>query len=164
MLFELKSVFLNEGSENRLQYELDIASIDVDGVFPFTSPVYVTAVARNRASLVTLELKCCYDYSRLCDRCGEAFVRKEQKVFTHGLAQTLVDEGNDDYIETPDYTVELDDIVTSDILLDLPHKNLCKEDCKGLCPHCGKNLNSGDCGCGGKPLDPRLAVLKQLMD
>ena len=164
MLFELKSVFLNEDCEQQLTYELDIADIDVDGVFPFTSPVAVTATARNRASLVTLTLACSYDYSRPCDRCGESFTRREEKVFVHKLAQTLADEGNDDYIETPDFTVELDEVVISDILLNLPQKNLCKEACKGLCPVCGQNLNLGTCSCSGESVDPRLAVLKQLMD
>lgn len=164
MLFELKTVFLNEGSEQQLQYELDLSSMDIDGVFPFTSPISVTAAARNRASLVTLTLDCGYDYSRSCDRCGEIFTRREQKCFKHKLAQTLVDEGNDDYIETPDFTVELDEVVISDILLNLPQKNLCKKDCRGLCPQCGQNLNLGDCGCQAKAVDPRLAVLQQLMD
>ena len=75
-----------------------------------------------------------------------------------------MDEGNDDYIETPDFTVELDEVVITDILLNLPQKNLCKEDCKGLCPTCGVNLNTGSCACSGKTVDPRLEILKQLMD
>lgn len=164
MLFELKSVFLNEGHEKQLHCEFDLSKIDIDGVFPFTSPVSVTATARNRASLVTLTLSCGYDYTRSCDRCGEVFTVKENKTFEHKLAQTLVDEGNDDYIETPDFTVELDEIVISDILLDLPQKNLCKEDCKGLCPACGQNLNNGSCNCEKRAVDPRLEILKQLMD
>ena len=164
MLFELKSVFLNEGYEQTLNEEIDLSKIDIDGVFPFTSPVSVTAIARNRASLVTLTLLCSYDYTRSCDRCGEVFTLKEEKTFTHKLAQTLMDEGNDDYIETPDFTVELDETVISDILLNLPSKNLCKEDCKGLCPQCGKNLNGGACGCETKTVDPRMEILKQLMD
>ncbi len=164
MLFELKSVFLNEGYEQTLNEEIDLSKIDIDGVFPFTSPVSVTAIARNRASLVTLTLLCSYDYTRSCDRCGEVFTLREEKTFTHKLAQTLMDEGNDDYIETPDFTVELDETVISDILLNLPSKNLCKEDCKGLCPHCGKNLNGGACGCETKTVDPRMEILKQLMD
>lgn len=164
MLFELKSVFLNEGYEQTLNEEIDLSKIDIDGVFPFTSPVSVTAIARNRASLVTLTLLCSYDYTRSCDRCGEVFTLREEKTFTHKLAQTLMDEGNDDYIETPDFTVELDETVISDILLNLPSKNLCKEDCKGLCPQCGRNLNGGACGCETKTVDPRMEILKQLMD
>ena len=164
LMRDCEPVFLNEGNEQQLKYELDIAGIDIDGVFPFTSPVAVTATARNRASLVTLTLDCVYDYTRDCDRCGERFVRREEKSFAHKLAQTLVDEGNDDYIETPDFTVELDEVVISDILLNLPQKNLCRKDCKGLCPECGRNLNDGACACQGKSVDPRLEILKQLMD
>ena len=164
MLFELKSVFLADGGSSEIRYEPDITDIDIDGIFPFTTPVAVTATAVNRASLVTLTLDCEYGYCRPCDRCGESFTRREEKVFVHKLAQTLADEGNDDYIETPDFTVELDEVVISDILLNLPQKNLCKEACKGLCPVCGQNLNLGTCSCSGESVDPRLAVLKQLMD
>ena len=164
MLFELKSVFLNEGHTQQLSYELDIADMDIDGVFPFTSPVAVTATAHNRTGLVTLTLDCRYDYTRSCDRCSETFTRREEKSFTHYLAQTLVDDTNDDYIETPDFTVELDEVVITDILLDLPQKNLCREDCRGLCPDCGQNLNAGSCACSGKSVDLRLEILKQLMD
>lgn len=164
MLFELKSVFLNDGEAKELTYMLDISDLSVDGVFPFKSPVTVTAVARNRTGLVTLTLECGYDYQRSCDRCGEQRLVPERKVFTHKLAQTLIDESNDDYIETPDFTIELDEVVTTDILLSLPQKFLCRDDCKGLCPKCGCNLNNGECGCDKRQTDPRLEVLKQLME
>ena len=64
MLFELKSVFLTEGEEKQVKYKLDVADIDIDGVFPFKTPVDVTATATNRASLVTLTLTCTFDYVR----------------------------------------------------------------------------------------------------
>ena len=142
MLFELKSVFLNDGEEKELSYQLDISDIDIDGAFPFKSPVTVTATASNMASLVTLALNCRFDYQRSCDRCGEQCTVEQNMNFAHKLAQTLVDEGNDDYIETPDFTIELDEVVIK----------------------CGKNLNLGDCGCDKREIDPRLAILKQLME
>lgn len=164
MLFELKSVFQNEGEEKQVNYKLDIADIDIDGVFPFRTPIDVTATAKNRASLVSLTIRACFSYSRSCDRCSTEFTREMDMLFEHKLAQTLVDDGNDDYIETPDFKLELDDIVISDILLSLPQKNLCKDDCKGLCQTCGKNLNEGDCSCDKREIDPRLEMLKQFMD
>ncbi|HCI59379.1 MAG TPA: nucleic acid-binding protein [Ruminococcus sp.] len=164
MLFELKSVFQNEGEEKQVNYKLDIADIDIDGVFPFRTPIDVTATAKNRASLVSLSIRACFSYSRSCDRCSTDFTREMDMLFEHKLAQTLVDDGNDDYIETPDFKLELDDIVISDILLSLPQKNLCKDDCKGLCQICGKNLNEGDCSCDKREIDPRLEMLKQFMD
>lgn len=164
MLFELKSVFQNEGEEKQVNYELDAADIDIDGVFPFRTPINVIATARNRASLVSLTIDVEFDYTRYCDRCANEFTKHMQMSFVHNLAQTLVDDGNDDYIETPDFKLELDEIIFSDVLLSLPQKNLCKEDCRGLCQHCGHNLNFGDCDCDKLQVDPRLEILKQLMD
>ena len=75
--------------------------------------------------------------------------------FNHKLAVTLEDDGNDDYIETPDFKLELDDIVISDILLSLPQKNLCKENCKGLCQNCGKKE--------GKTIKRKLLTLARFL-
>ena len=112
---------------------------------------------------MTLTLDCEYGFCRPCDRCGAELSGTEHKRFEHRLVQTLVDETNDDYIETPDFTLELDEVVISDIILHYPQKSLCSEDCKGLCPVCGKNRNEGDCGCEKQTVDPRLEILKQLM-
>lgn len=115
MLFELKSVFQNDGEEKQVEYNLDLSGLDVDGVYPFKTPVVVTAKATNRASLITLVINAHFDYSRDCDRCGEPYTREMNMSFEHRLIQTLADEENDDYIETPDFTLELDDVVISDI-------------------------------------------------
>jgi uncharacterized protein len=53
----------------------------------------------------------------------------------------------------------LEDAVREQVLLTLPGRTLCQEDCKGLCPHCGANRNLNPCACVEKPVDPRLAVL-----
>lgn len=53
----------------------------------------------------------------------------------------------------------LEDAVREQVLLTLPGRSLCQEDCKGLCPHCGINRNITPCECVEKPTDPRLAVL-----
>jgi uncharacterized protein len=53
----------------------------------------------------------------------------------------------------------LEDAVREQVLLTLPGRTLCQEDCKGLCPHCGINRNLANCECVEKPVDPRLAAL-----
>jgi DUF177 domain-containing protein len=58
--------------------------------------------------------------------------------------------------------VELDDVLREQVLLSLPLKALCKDDCRGLCPHCGKNLNEGQCSCSTKEEDPRWEALKDI--
>ncbi len=164
MLFELKNVFQNEGEEKQINYKLDMADINIDGVYPFKTPIDVIVTAKNRASLITLYFELCFEYTRNCDRCGVEYTKRMNMKFVHKLAQTLADDGNDEYIETPDFTLELDDVVISDILLSLPSKNLCREDCKGLCQNCGQNLNNGECSCDKRQIDPRLEILKQFMN
>ncbi len=58
--------------------------------------------------------------------------------------------------------LELKDILREQVLLALPMQRVCREDCKGICPVCGQDRNSGDCGCQVKPLDDRWAALKNL--
>ncbi len=58
--------------------------------------------------------------------------------------------------------VDLDELVREQILLALPTRHLCGEDCKGLCQQCGANLNEGPCSCGRGETDPRWAALADL--
>lgn len=55
-------------------------------------------------------------------------------------------------------------LVREDMLLSLPMRQLCRPDCKGLCPQCGQNWNEGPCACEPDPADPRLSALKDLKD
>ena len=56
----------------------------------------------------------------------------------------------------------LEDALREQVLLDLPLKAICREDCKGLCPHCGKNLNAEECSCAEPLEDPRWSALKEI--
>ncbi len=60
--------------------------------------------------------------------------------------------------------VELKDILREQILLAVPMKVVCREECKGLCPQCGQNLNQGACQCAQPLGDPRWNALKGLKD
>jgi uncharacterized protein len=56
----------------------------------------------------------------------------------------------------------LEDVVREQVFLSLPARSLCGEDCKGICPRCGKNLNSESCTCDTTPVDPRWSALSDL--
>jgi uncharacterized protein len=58
--------------------------------------------------------------------------------------------------------LDLTQVVREQIMLSLPEQVLCREDCRGICPTCGADLNDGDCKCGGEEIDPRWAALKDL--
>ena len=69
-----------------------------------------------------------------------------------------LDEAN--YIDG--YTLDVDQLVGSEILIGWPTKILCSEDCKGICSVCGQNLNEGSCDCEDTSLDPRMSVIRDL--
>jgi uncharacterized protein len=56
----------------------------------------------------------------------------------------------------------LADVLAEQVLLALPMKVICRGDCRGLCPHCGANLNHEECRCETHASDPRLAPLARL--
>ena len=60
--------------------------------------------------------------------------------------------------------IDIDDIVANNFLMNVEGKYLCSEDCKGLCQHCGADLNEGDCGCSQENIDPRWAALVDIME
>jgi uncharacterized protein len=59
-------------------------------------------------------------------------------------------------------SIDVDEIVKEQILLEVPARTLCRDDCKGICPECGIDLNSGQCNCAVDDVDPRWAALKSL--
>ena len=70
----------------------------------------------------------------------------------------------DEYIVCEGDGLDLEELVIADVILSMPAKLLCREDCKGLCPTCGINLNKESCGCDKKKVDPRLEALRALLD
>ncbi len=62
------------------------------------------------------------------------------------------------------YHLNVDELINNELLLNWPMKILCKEDCKGICKVCGKNLNDGACGCDDFVPDPRMAAIKDLFN
>jgi uncharacterized protein len=75
-------------------------------------------------------------------------------------------ESGDDFIVLPEHTEEFDllPIVRERIILALPLKPLCREDCKGLCPHCGASRNTESCDCTDERQDERWSQLRKLKE
>lgn len=73
--------------------------------------------------------------------------------------ETGSEETEEETIVAQGQKIDLDSLSQETVYTNLPLRLICKEDCKGLCPKCGKDLNTGDCGCQTKEIDPRLAGL-----
>ena len=107
-----------------------------------------------------------------CSRCLEAFRMPVDAAFDQRYmprseasddaeAEVAADDLATSYYE--DEQIDLNELLREQFYLVLPMKPLCAEDCKGLCPHCGTNLNAATCACAPAWEDPRLAPLKKLM-
>lgn len=164
MLLDLKKVFLEEGKSCSFDCSFDLSSVDINGCYPFVSPVSVQGSVRNHDGFAQLNAEVSFDFSIPCDRCTKQINRSYHYTFSHGLVLSLENEDDDSYIQVENYKLDLDELIRADILLELPSKFLCSEDCKGLCPVCGKNLNVEACNCDLHQIDPRLEVLKKLID
>lgn len=163
MTIDLRTYYL--GSSDTLCETLDLSGMELGGVKPFCAPVEIQGELNGSADSVELRGKAVYQLTMPCDRCFELTTQKRETEFFHILVRELSDEEDEDgeFVVVPDDQLDLDQLLTEDILLDLPSKFLCSPDCKGLCPICGKNLNQGDCGCEKDTVDPRLAILKELL-
>lgn len=164
MLLQLKPLFMGEIEDLPLDCELDFSRVEFQGMFPFARPVQVTGRLRYTAGVVTLRAQAALEFDGRCDRCAAPFRRPMVVPVEHVLVASLNDEENDDFVLLENYRLPLDSLVETDILLSLPTKNLCREDCRGLCPRCGKDLNDGLCGCREPAVDPRLEALRQLLE
>ena len=163
MKIDLKRLFDTVGSKVTISESLDMSDVTEWGVKPFVQPVRIEGTVKNRAGVVTLEYTAYLSYRIPCDRCLVPIEHKDQELsFEHTVVRELNQADDDDYVVLPDGLLDLDELATSDIILELPIKNVCSEGCKGLCPHCGTNLNEKSCGCK-KPTDSRWDVLDQLL-
>ncbi|HEY3398302.1 MAG TPA: DUF177 domain-containing protein [Armatimonadota bacterium] len=60
-------------------------------------------------------------------------------------------------------TIDLSELVRQMLVLHVPPRSLCQSDCRGLCPHCGQDLNRETCSCADQQVDPRLEALRKLL-
>lgn len=163
MILDLEPIFNNEGMVREFDYELDLSSQELSGAKPFASPVRVSGSVGNYTGIVEMRAKADFVLELCCDRCAKPISVVQKVDIFHTLVTHLNDEANDELLLVNELRFDLDPLVTEDIFLSLPSKFLCKEDCKGVCPKCGKDLNTDSCSCE-KEIDPRLAALKQLLD
>lgn len=163
MPLALNDIFLVPDSRMAVEDCFVYDDLSAEGEGLTVSPVSVSGRVTNTGGLVELVYTAEFTYSKPCDRCLTPTEKSMKREFSHTLALSAVSEESDDIILVPGYTLDLFSLVRDDILLELPVKHLCRDDCAGLCPHCGQNLNEGRCGCKTHATDPRLAVLDELL-
>ena len=163
MLLNVKPILHTPGKQLDFQFSMDLSDLEFAGHYPVTQPVEVTGQVRNTADVLELELTARTTLDAVCDRCGKEFSREKEITYQCLLAEELQNEDNDEIVLLEDGQADVGDLARTAFILGMDTKTLCSEDCKGLCPRCGADLNLGPCSCR-KEVDPRLAVLAKLLE
>ncbi len=156
------------GETNRLEIDYTIRPDSIHGIV-FDGDTRVFGCITNNAGYMRLKLTAELSYSGECARClskldGDFAINFERTVVTKGtLTEEQLEDDIDEYVVAEKGILDIDEQIKEAIILEFPKKLLCSEDCPGLCPHCGKALKDGPCGCTPKEIDPRLAVLRELL-
>ncbi len=164
MRIDLKEMIHVPGEEKTFDYVLSLPELELNQQKPVSEPVRISGSVRNVAGMLILSGSIRTTLHWTCDRCAAEFQEERELPVEAVLAESVEDEENDEIVLLEDGQLDLDDVFVTALVLETPMKILCREDCRGLCPKCGKNLNEGECTCPKKEVDPRLAALAKLLE
>ena len=165
MLLSLAKIIDCPGASVPFDETLDFSGMEFGSQAPVTESVHASGTVRNTAGVMILTGEVHTRLHCVCDRCARPFERDFSLPLRAVLTAKLESEENEDeeLFELVGDSVDLDDVINTAFVLNTEQKFLCKEDCKGLCPTCGADLNEGPCGCRAEA-DPRLAALQQWLE
>ncbi len=169
MLLDLS---LMRGERDRLQRTYAPDAFERDEDYRVVQPVTLTVDVYKKNTEVTLVGRVGTVLELECGRCLEPYTLPVDASFDLLFLPHRQNTGEgeveieDDDLNTAFYrddTIDLGQLMREQFCLALPMKPLCRDDCRGLCPQCGTNLNLASCGCVNTWVDPRLETLRSLM-
>lgn len=167
MLVNLSEVLTAEGRVMTKEIPLEMTSV-TNGSETFRivqkSPVRLT-FANIGEGKAQVGGNCSLQFAAVCDRClADVPVILDLTFDTTVCSPEEVAEDEDSRKFMEGYQLDVEALVRDEIIVNWPVKILCKEDCKGVCPVCGQNLNERECGCDTFVPDPRMAAIKDIFN
>lgn len=164
MKIDLTDLFNGSKSEIKINHTVDMSDLIYGTYSPVKNGVSVKGRLFSKADIVYLDINISFVFNGFCDRCAGELTKDFSIAVNKIVVEELQNErDDDDYIVVNNRTLDLDALVNEEVSLSLPSKILCSDDCRGLCPQCGTNLNVSKCDCK-KDIDPRMSALLQLLD
>lgn len=167
MLINLSDVLTSEGKVETATVPLEMTSFTSRmGDFLITEKAPVTFTFTNiGVNKARVEGSVRLQFDTRCDRCLTEVPTILNLSFDRTVTSPdVTPEEEDDLNGMEGYQLNVETFVYHEILINWPVKILCKEDCRGVCPKCGQNLNEGECGCDTLVPDPRMAVIKDIFN
>jgi len=163
MKIDLKPVIFAPDTEIPIDCRLDFREEEINGEHLFYKPVSVSGSVKNHAGIIEMFLDVSAPVKTACARCGkEVLFNKIIQIDTVLVKELENGDETENITVISGDEVEIDEIVRSELILNMDMAYLCSEDCKGLCPQCGHDLNDGPCSCK-PPMDDRFAELLKLI-
>ena len=149
-----------DGASMDISFEEPILDVvDQQDGFVFEKPIVFKGSITNISGNLRLEGLFKVYYKANCSRCLKPVTGEAEINISEDFIKSESEEDIDVYTFQGNY-IELDRALYDNIILSLPVKLLCSEDCKGICQMCGKDLNEGQCNCKYTDINPKLEVLK----
>lgn len=156
-MIDLKKLL--DGSVSSVEFSVSLDDCDfVDE--SVSGSVSAKGEITNHSGLVLLEGEVKPNLYVTCARCGKPFCYSVPFPLNAKITDKLANEDEDEFILLTEYAFDEVELLRSAMILEMPSRFLCKEECKGLCPVCGCDLNTASCSCETKDRDPRWDVLK----
>lgn len=166
MIIDLSSIIKDYDGSMQLCQKCSFENTDFLGEeFSFPDGLLVDGKITNNTKSLQLQANVSGIVQVHCARCCKPM----ETSVNFDISEVLVRDDNADEFVDEDvvvfsgYTLDIDDIVINNFLMNISAKFLCKEDCKGLCPKCGQDLNVAECNCSDDEIDPRWAALAEIM-
>ena len=164
MILDVSQLIQNDGAVKELDFELKLDNISFNGQdIVFETPFYLKGAVKNIAGALYVNLDANVSFKTECARCLDSVSVHHLFTVSEIFSKTEHEEIEDDVTILESGNIDLSEIVDRAFVGSLPINFFCSEDCQGLCPQCGINLNHESCLCADDNTDPRLAALKQFL-
>ncbi len=164
MIIVFSKLLANDGASVQIEKMLELDSeLFCDSGIILNTPVSVSGDIKSISNMLYMTLAISAEYVAQCSRCLSDTTEVLKFTINEVFAKPELENENDDVIILDSNEINLGDIVVESLSCALPITSLCNENCKGLCPVCGCNLNIEECSCEVEDIDPRLAVLKDFL-
>lgn len=166
MIIDISKIILTKNKEEKLNCSVDSEYIDYKhSLFTIkNNKPFELIVVNVDAKHLNISCNTSLDVVIPCDRCLEdvdcSFDISIDKSFK--INDGIITEEDDDFSFINEGELDVDRLLFDEILVDWPSKVLCKNDCKGICPKCGANLNTSPCDCERNVIDPRMAKFQDV--
>ncbi|MCK5087502.1 MAG: DUF177 domain-containing protein [Melioribacteraceae bacterium] len=160
----MKFKFTNyEDGIHQIDFKKSADELDLDE--QFTGDVLLNCRMDKSTYQIVLNCDFSADTELICDRCNEKFIFRVSNNFQNIYlfsSEEETDDVNIHYLSLEQDKIDLSKDVSEYAKFAIPMKKLCSESCKGLCPHCGINLNEKKCNCKTEETNPVWDKLQKL--